>query len=173
LLGFPQTEIHCEKLKEYGLDFDRIIYLNDNGDEEKELEAGQSIAKRIPLPDEVEYDWEFENEKAQRVLGVVKEAIGDEDHFEEIDCAGDIDQVFINIKTKIDPFFALADNEENYEVQADIDNDEDDPNPKFLPRSDFGTFCPVTFLNENYLIRGDPEQECTHHGKTFTFATEK
>ena len=29
LLGFPQTEIHCQKLKDHGIEFDRILYLTD------------------------------------------------------------------------------------------------------------------------------------------------
>lgn len=29
LIGFPQTELHCAKLKEYGIEFDRVIYITD------------------------------------------------------------------------------------------------------------------------------------------------
>jgi hypothetical protein len=29
LIGFPETEEHCNKLKEHGIEFDRILFLND------------------------------------------------------------------------------------------------------------------------------------------------
>jgi hypothetical protein len=34
LIGFPYTELHIEKLKEVGIGFDRIIYLNDLSEED-------------------------------------------------------------------------------------------------------------------------------------------
>jgi adenylate/nucleoside-diphosphate kinase len=34
MYGFPQTEIHMSKLKEFGIVFDRVCFLNDNTEEE-------------------------------------------------------------------------------------------------------------------------------------------
>ena len=34
LLGFPQTEVHMTKLKEHGVEFDRILSLADQKEEE-------------------------------------------------------------------------------------------------------------------------------------------
>ena len=34
MLGFPQTEAHIEKLKEAGIEFDRVIHLTDTSEEE-------------------------------------------------------------------------------------------------------------------------------------------
>ena len=33
LLGFPQSELHATKLKEHGIEFDRILHLNDPSEE--------------------------------------------------------------------------------------------------------------------------------------------
>jgi hypothetical protein len=34
LIGFPETEEQINKLKEHGIDFDRIIYLADTNEDE-------------------------------------------------------------------------------------------------------------------------------------------
>jgi len=54
MVGFPETEEHINKLKESGLDFDRIIYLNDTNEEE----PGVEIKKRM-MEDDSMYDWEW------------------------------------------------------------------------------------------------------------------
>ena len=61
LVGFPETEVQIQKLKEHGLEFDRIIYLNDTNEE-----PGDDIKKRMA---EVElYDWEWELKNSQKIL---------------------------------------------------------------------------------------------------------
>ena len=54
LLGFPQTETHCKKLKEYNMYFDRILFLSE---EENEEEAGKQTTERMTDADGVAYDW--------------------------------------------------------------------------------------------------------------------
>ena len=166
LLNFPHSELHCEMLKEYGLGFDRVIHLTDLSEED----AGVKIAARHPNVDDVQYNWEEENARANAQLAVVKEFIS-EDIVKEIDATGTREEVFIKIRTEIDPFFCLADNPDDVRVGADIDLEED--GAKRLPRSDFGDYCPVTFVNDGWLVKGNPEIECTLHGKTFLFAGEK
>lgn len=172
LVGFPQTEQHCEKLKEYGLHFDKVIFLNDTSEEE----AGKKIAERFATAD-IAYDWEVENAKAQAQLAIIKEHISEE-IVNEIDCTGSQDDVWIKIRTSIDPFFTLADDPENVRVSADNPEPEADDIEgleqwKPLPRSDFGNYCPVTYVNQGWLMKGNPEFESTVHGKTFLFAGEK
>ena len=41
LIGFPQTAAHCEKLKEFNIDFDRILFLSE---EENEEDAGKEVS---------------------------------------------------------------------------------------------------------------------------------
>lgn len=58
LLGFPETLDHIEKLKAHGIEFDKILYLNDANEED----PGGEIKKRNK---EVElYDFDQDNEIA-------------------------------------------------------------------------------------------------------------
>jgi len=70
-------------MKEYGLVFDRVIFLNDTTEEE----PGREIKKRKANNGDFVFDWEEENAKAQKVLANVKEFIG-EDGVVEVDCTG-------------------------------------------------------------------------------------
>lgn len=38
LIGFPESEEQINKLKEHGIDFDRILYLTDTNEEEPGVE---------------------------------------------------------------------------------------------------------------------------------------
>lgn len=66
MLGFPQSEIHVEKLKEYGFGFDRLLFLSDLNEED----VGKEVTKRNTYPDNIKYDWETEVETAQKILTV-------------------------------------------------------------------------------------------------------
>jgi adenylate kinase family enzyme/YHS domain-containing protein len=52
------------------------------------------------------------------------------------------------------------------------DPDEDTEYDKRLPRSDFGDYCPVTFVKDGYMVKGDAEFEESVYHKTFRFAGE-
>jgi hypothetical protein len=78
-------------MKEYGLVFDKIIYLNDTTEEE----PGREIKKRMAGCEFV-FDWEEESSKAQKVLANCKEFIGEESIF-EVDCTGKKENVLIKI----------------------------------------------------------------------------
>jgi hypothetical protein len=100
MFGFPQTELHIAKMKEYGLVFDRVIFLSDNTEEE----PGREIKKRMANVGDFAFDFEEENAKAQKVLANIKEFIGEEGVV-EVECTGSKEEVFTKIRTKIDPFF--------------------------------------------------------------------
>jgi hypothetical protein len=160
-LGFPQSELHATKLKEHNIEFDSIIYLNDQSEEN----AGQAVKKRMAATD-MHYDWEAEVEKAGKILAMAKEFLNEE-ICKEIAGTGAIEEVGVRIRAEIDPFEPRCDNPEDVRVTADLDED-----AKRLPKSDFGDYCPVTLVKEGWLIKGNPEYECTVHGKTFTLAGE-
>jgi adenylate kinase family enzyme len=113
LVGFPQTETHCQKLKEYGIEFDRVVYLTVTDTEEND--PAKLLGDREREADEQEdclYDWETEAARCAKISEQVKEMLGEEnqDSIKEVDCAGDGDRVFINIRRELDPFFLKADN---------------------------------------------------------------
>ncbi len=58
MVGFPENQEHIEKLKGHGIEFDRIIYLNDTNEEE----PGAEIKKR--MKDLELFDYDQENEAA-------------------------------------------------------------------------------------------------------------
>lgn len=118
------------------------------------------------------FDWEDENAKAQKILANVKEFIGEEGIL-EVDCTGKPEDVLIKIRTKLDPFFLLCDNPDDVRTSADLNlADEDNPD-KRLSKSDFGDFCPVTYVKHGFIIKGSAELESVLHGKTYRFATEE
>lgn len=71
MIGFPDTELQTQKLKEYGFGFDKIIFLNDTSEEE----PGKELARRFYAKKKSDFvfEWEKENEAAQKVLATVKE----------------------------------------------------------------------------------------------------
>lgn len=184
LIGFPQTDEHVKKLKEYGLGFDRVLFLTDNSEED----PGKEIRERMNLIDDTAYDWDEELAAARKILDTVKAAqipVGpgtseeppeevpfiEESAVLEIDCTGSEARVFTKIRTALDPFFVQADNPEEVRVSADLDPEDEKYKP--LPRSDFGDYCPVTFVDSGFMVKGNPEHESTVFGKTFLFAGEK
>jgi len=113
------------------------------------------------------YDWEFESEQAAKVLALCKEHLNEE-VVKEISCNGSQDDVFIRIRAEIDPFFIQCDNPDDVRTTADLGEEE-----RKLPKGDFGDFCPVTYVNDKWLFRGNPEVEATVFGRTYLFAGEK
>jgi len=101
------------------------------------------------------------------VLGLAREHLG-EDNVREISCNGNQDTVFIRLRNEIDPFYFKIDNSDDVRVSADLGEED-----KKLPKGDFGDYCPVTYVQDNWLVRGNPEQEVTIFGKTYWLAGEK
>lgn len=96
-----------------------------------------------------------------------KEQLGEE-ICKEISGVGDVDTVAIRIRAEIDPFFVRVDNPEDVRVTADLGEDD-----KRLPKGDFGDYCPVTYVKDGWLSKGDPLFESTVYGKTYVFVGEK
>lgn len=58
LIGFPETEDQLNRLKDNGIEFDKVIYLNDTTEED----PGADVKKR--MADVELFDYEGENEFA-------------------------------------------------------------------------------------------------------------
>ena len=148
-------------MKGHGIEFDKIIYLNDTNEED----PGGEIKKRMA---HVElYDFDYENEMAQKILALAKEHLGEE-NVKEISCNGEKETILIRLRNEIDPFYIKVDNPDDVRVSADLGEED-----KKLPKGDFGDYCPVTYVNDGWLVRGNPEQEVTIHGKTYWLSGEK
>jgi adenylate/nucleoside-diphosphate kinase len=91
------------------------------------------------------YSWEQENEKSNRIIEFCKEIFSDE-IVSVIEAQGTEDDVTIKIRMDIDPFYLRVDNPDDVRVSADLDED-----ARKLPKGDFGDYCPVTYVNDNFL----------------------
>ena len=119
LLGFPENEEQVLKLKENGIEFDKVLYLTDTSEED----PGVEIKKRMAPISEL-YDWEWENENATKIVGLVKEQVGEE-IVKDISCNGSPETVFTRIRAEIDPFFLQPDNPEYCRNNAEDAADEE------------------------------------------------
>lgn len=108
------------------------------------------------------------------MLATIKEFLGEEkqDSIIEVDCNGTQDNVFIKIRTKIDPFFTQVDVEEA-KFDWSVMPTEDEEIKKVGPRSDFSDYCPVTYCKAGFLVKGKPDFEAQIFGKSYRFAGEK
>lgn len=163
-------------MKELGFSFDRIIYLTCKAEEE----PGKEVTKRNSQPEGLQYSFEAEEEAARKILAISQNLMTSEEQpdfdaekiLKEVDCNGTPEEVFIKIRTALDPFFLKPDNPENCITSEDMEED-DEGNKARLPKSDFGDYCPVTFVDEGYMVKGDPTQESIVYGKTYLFSSEK
>jgi len=49
----------------------------------------------------------------------------------------------------------------------------DEENPRRGPKSVFGDYCPVTYVNSGFLVKGKSDFESFVFGKSYRFAGEK
>jgi hypothetical protein len=69
MIGFPKTELHMNKLREYGFEFDRVVYITD----ENEEEPGKVLTERTAKQNnDINYDWEAENAKCVEVAAKIR-----------------------------------------------------------------------------------------------------
>ena len=176
LIGFPQTETHCQKLKEFNIDFDRILFMSE---EENEEDPGKEVAARMTAIDETAYDWAAELEMANALKATVNEYLGEENAekvMEMKDCTGTIDVVHFKIRSRLDPFFTRPDDTTD-DIRTSADYEEEEIHR--MPRSDFGDYCPVTYVDDGYLVKGGADEdggdpnELYVNGKRYFFAGQK
>ena len=98
---------------------------------------------------------------------------------------GSANELFNKICTVIDPFYAKVydgGDGDRFRMDADVgkipdpihDDKEIDIEP--IPWGEYGHFCPVTFVEDNWLVPGNQEEEeCTLfvYGKKYCFYSDK
>jgi len=95
------------------------VFLNDTSEEEPGKDLEKRFYKKFGY--DSAWDWERESAKSNATVAVLKEHINEE-VVKEINCAGSIEDVFIRIRTELDPFFLLPDNPEDYRTtEGDVD----------------------------------------------------
>ena len=92
------------------------------------------------------------------------------------DCTGDIDEVHFKIRSRLDPFFTRPDDTTD-DIRTSADYEEEEIFR--MPRSDFGDYCPVTFVDDGFLVKGGSDEEGGEpnelyvNGKRYFFAGAK
>ena len=160
-VGFPETEEECNRLKEFFIDFDKIVFLVDGNEEE----AGEEMRRR--RADDPFYNHEGEVEFIANAKVAITEAFGEE-KVTESPYNGGADTVFYKLCSTIDPFFVQIDDAGNVRTSGEIDEEE-----RPLPKGESGDFCPITLCKENWLQPGDPETEVQVKQKTYRISGEK
>ena len=179
LIGFPQTETHCSKLKQFNIDFDRVIFISEEAGEGEDDEPGKQVSKRMTEADGSAYDWAAELDIANALMATLKEYLGEEGEkkiMEMKDCSGKINEVHFKIRSRLDPFFTRPeDTTDDIRTSADYEEEE----IHRMPKCDFGDYCPVTFVDEGFLVKGGSDEdggdpnELYVNGKRYFFAGSK
>ena len=148
-------------------------------EEDNEDEPGKEVTQRMTEKDEVAYEFTEELAIAQAQLAVIKEWLGEDNEgkiMEIKECSGNIEQVAFKIRSRLDPFFTRPDDTtDDIRTAADYEEEE----IRRLPRCDFGDYCPVTYVDEGYLVKGGADEEGADpnelyiHGKRYFFAGSK
>lgn len=156
MIGFPFTEEEAVALKEFNIEFDKILYFVDPNDGETLIQRGAEefvdISKELALMDQA--------------VAVVKEAFGDENVI-EIQIAGTEDQVHEKICKSLDPFYIQLEDPDNV-----ISKEEAGELAIAATFGEYGPYDPVVLTEQNWLMKGADEFEVQSLGKRYTFVSE-
>ena len=147
-------------------------------EEENEDEPGKEVTQRMTEVDEFAYDFAAELEIANAQLQVIRDGLGEENQepvMEIRECSGTIDEVAFKLRSKLDPFFTRPDDTTD-DIRTSADYEEE--TIFRMPRSDFGDYCPVTYVDDGYLVKGGDDEdgnpnELYVNGKRYFFAGAK
>lgn len=89
------------------------------------------------------------------------------------DLSGSIEEVHFKIRSRLDPFFVRPDDTTD-DIKTSADYEEEEIHR--MPKSDFGDYCPVTYVDDGFLVKGGSDEdggdpnELYIHGKRYFFA---
>ena len=173
-------------------------------EEDNEEEPGKEVTKRVTEIDETAYDWAAELEIANAQSAVVKAYLESEEYknwrlwsmrggrdlaeneeeeegravdVKEVmdlkDLTGSIEEVHFKIRSRLDPFFCRPDDTTD-DIRTSADYEEEEIHR--LPKCDFGDYCPVTYVDDGFLVKGGSDEdggdpnELYVNGKRYFFA---
>ncbi len=106
-----------------------------------------------------------------------EEEVNVEELIKEISLEGTADELFNRICTVIDPFYPKENEEESVRNAPEIWNDPEDNEKEVViepvPWGEFGPYCPVTFIEDNWLVPGNEEIESYVYGCRYRFYNEQ
>lgn len=156
MLGYPCTEEEATSLKDFGVEFDKIINLVDPND-------GEILAKRgaenfVDLAKELAF--------ADQAASICKDAFGEENVI-DIKIDGTEQEVHDRILKALDPFYINIEDPDNI-----VSKEEAGEEAVVSTASEYSNYDPVILKEHNWLMPGSDEFEVQSLGKRYLFVSE-
>lgn len=157
LVGYPYTEDQILSLKDHNIHIDKVIILKDASEEE----PGKIFKERENF--EQLYSLENELALADNSTKMLQEVYGEE-IVREVPINTNWQETLNQVLLAVDPFYIRVDRETDIVVQDDL-AETDEP----VPWGEYGSYCPVTLLEEGWLATGKKELELQVRGRRYWF----
>ena len=175
LINHPFNEDECEKLKEFNIVMDRIIYIKDDSDEGIKALTERRIPNFNSLKEEKQGE-ELEKTKAEtakyeEVINILKEKynVNNEESVIEVGYNEPIEELKLKLENALNPFNVKVDQEDKVVLPGEINLEEKYP----LSRGPFGLFCPVIYKEDNWLFYAPEANEVQVNQKVYRISGEK
>lgn len=161
-IDFPCNEAQLASMKEMNIPLDRVVVLRENEEEGD----GSEVVKREGFFRDAHLETEITT--LTSTLEALKEGLAEQgdDIFREI-TIGSIEETFLKVRQFVDPFYVRVDDENN---QLPVENGDDG---ETLPFGEFKNYCPVTLVDEGWLVLGSEEFEAQVRGRRYRFYNEE
>ena len=156
MLGYPNSEEEANSLKEFGVEFDKIIYLVDPNDGEILIKRGAE--QFVDLAKEIAF--------AEQGASVCRDAFGEENVI-EIKIDGTETEVHDRILKALDPFYLEIEDPENI-----VSKEEAGEEAVVTTASEYSNYDPVVLKEHEWLMPGSEEFEVQSLGKRYLFVSE-
>ena len=175
LINHPFNDDECEKLKEFNIVMDRIIYLKDDSDEGIKVLTERRVQNFNSLKEEKQGE-ELEKTKAEtakyeEVIGILKEKynVNNEESVIEVGYSEPIEELRLKLENALNPFNVKIDQEEKVILPGEVNLEEKYP----LSRGPFGLFCPIIYKEDNWLFYAPEANEIQVNQKVYRISGEK
>ena len=175
LINHPFSEDECEKLKEFNIVMDRIIYIKDDSEEGIKALTERRVQNFNSLKEERQGE-ELEKTKAEaakfeEVINILKEKynVNNEESVIEVGYNEPLDELRLKLENALNPFNVKMDQEDKVIAPSEINLEEKYP----LSRGPFGLFCPVIYKEENWLFYSPEANEVQVNQKVYRISGEK
>ena len=175
LINHPFNDDECEKLKEFNIVMDRIIYLKDDSDEGIKALTERRIQNFNSLKEEKQGE-ELEKTKAEtakyeEIIGILKEKynVNNEESVIEVGYNEPLEELKLKLENALNPFNVKIDQEDKVVLPSEVNVEEKYP----LSRGPFGLFCPVIYKDDNWLFYAPEANEVQVNQKVYRISGEK
>ena len=156
MIGFPFNEEEANALKEFNIEFDKVLQFVDPSDGEilikRGLEDFADLSKEIAAVDQA--------------VSVCKDAFSDE-ILVEVPINGTEDEIHDRICRSIDPFYVYIDDPELILTKEELG--EEAVGTTF---GEYGPYDPVILKDHKWLMQGSEEYQVESLGKKYLFVSE-